>query len=145
MPQCILRRSVLPCLVIVSVWAVLRRGLKCVTACLSRWAILEVCCKLFVHMCRCVAAAIAYACASFHQYYRKGRCRGNADAGQIPCYGESGPSCIMLAMCLVFVFVRWLCAQIETLAKRFDRECAVDSASFLVGAGKYFCCTDCKR
>ena len=39
----------------------------------------------------------------------------------------------------------WLvCVQIETLAKRFDRECAWDSVCFVVRAWNYFCCIDCK-
>ena len=49
-------------------------------------------CAFRVCMCRFVAAANAYASASLHQHYREGRCRGNADAGQVPCYGESGTS-----------------------------------------------------
>ena len=96
-------------------------------------------------MIRFVAAAAADASASFDKHHREGRCRGNADAGQIPCYGESGSSCVALAVCLFCVSMRLRREQIETLAKRFDRECAGDLACLVVGAGKSFCCVDCKR
>lgn len=43
-----------------------------------------------------------------------------------------------------FVFIWLVCVQIETLAKRFDREYALDSACFVLRDWNYFCCIDCK-
>ena len=94
---------------------------------------------------RFVAAAAADASASFDKHHREGRCRGNADAGQIPCYGESGSSCVARVVCLFCLSMRLRREQIETLAKRFDRECSGDLACLVVGAGKCFCCVDCKK